>query len=304
MEADWNDFKIILALARCSSVAGAARMLAIDHSTVSRRLAALEDALGATLVLRGGREFALTAEGRAALAAAEVQEATVAGALRTIRAAKLDVSGAVRVSCPPGFLPELMRLLPDVRKKHPLLDIEFSGDYRTVDLAKGETDMALRMFRPDEPGLIARRVCEVGWGVYASNDYVAEHGLPDSPEALARHRLILYAETMQGIPALHWMENYRAETTQISRVDNLDIASQIILSGGGIGVIPCFCAARHQEVVSVFADPVASVTGWIVYHETARDTARVRVVADALVGFFEAQDGLFSRGKCATSQVD
>ncbi|MEQ1591984.1 MAG: LysR family transcriptional regulator [Thiobacillaceae bacterium] len=304
MEPDWNDFKIILALARAGSVAGAARMLAIDHSTVSRRLAALEDALGATLVLRGGREFSLTDEGRAALVAAEAQETTVAEALRTIRAAKLDVSGAVRVSCPPGFLPELMRLLPDVRKKYPMLDIEFSGDYRTVDLAKGEADMALRMFRPSEPGLIARRACEAGWGVYASNSYVAKHGLPGSPEALARHHLILYAETMHSITALRWLENHRAATTQFSRVDNLEIASQVIASGGGIGVIPYFFAARHQEMVSVFADPVASDTGWIVYHETARDTARVRAVVDILTAFFESQPELFYRGKCAAGLAD
>jgi len=299
MEPDWNDFKIILALARGGSVAGAARILAIDHSTVSRRLAALEEAMGATLVLRGGREFVLTAEGRAAIVSAEALETAVAQALRTIRAAKLEVSSTVRVSCPPGFLPELMRLLPDVRKKHPLLTIEFSGDYRTVDLSKGEADIALRMFRPSEPGLISRRACESGWGVYASRAYVAEHGLPASMEALSRHCLVLYVETMHSIPALRWMEGYRAETTQISRVDNLDIASQVISSGGGIGVIACFCAARHPEMVNVFPDPVAFDTGWIVYHEAARDTARVRAVVDALVGFFASQAELFYRGKLA-----
>lgn len=299
MEPDWNDFKIILALARGGSVAGAARILAIDHSTVSRRLAALEEAMGATLVLRGGREFALTTVGRAALAAAEALEGAVGEVARTIRAAKLEVSGTVRVSCPPSFLPELMRLLPDVRKKHPLLAIEFSGDYRTVDLSRGEADIALRMFRPSEPGLIVRRTCESGWGVYTSRAYVAEHGLPASMEALSRHRLVLYVETMHSIPALRWMEDYRAKTTQITRVDNLDIASEVISSGGGIGVIPCFCAARHPEMVSVFAEPVAFDTGWIVYHEVARDTARVRAVVDVLVVFFESQAEFFYRGKRA-----
>ena len=294
MEPDWDDFKIILALAQGRSVAGAARILSIDHSTVSRRLVALEEAIGATLILRGGREFTFTAEGRTVLVAAETLEMAVAEAVRTIRAAKNEVSGIVRVSCPPGFLPELMRLLPVAHKKYPLLAIEFSGDYRTVDLSKGEADIALRMFRPGESGLVIRRACEAGWGVYASNAYIAEHGLPPSAAELSRHRLVLYAETMHGVAALRWLEGYRKATTQIARADNLEIASQVISSGGGIGVIPCFFAARHPEMVSVFPEPIECATGWIVYHESARDTARVRAVADALIGFFESNAELFA----------
>jgi len=294
MEPDWDDFKILLAIARGGSVAGAARMLSIDSSTVSRRLAALEESTGATLVLRGGREFALTAEGRAALAAAEALETAVTESIRTIRAAKLDVSGAVRISCPPGFLPELIGLLPAVRKRYPLLDLEFSGEYRTVDLSKGEADIVLRMFSPSGPGLIARRACEAGWGVYASSTYVSEYGLPTSIEALSCHRLILYVETMHSNPALRWMDDYRTESTQFVRVDNLEIASQVISSGGGIGVIPCFHAGRRPEMVKVFPEPVSFATGWIVYHESARDSARLRVTVDTLIEFFESKAALFS----------
>lgn len=303
MTPDWNDFKIILALARSGSVAGAARILAIDSSTVSRRLAALEEAMGATLVLRGGREFALTTEGRETLAAAEALERVVAEATRTIRSAKLDVSGPVRVSCPPGFLTELMVLLPEVCKKYPSLDLEFAGEYRTVDVSKGEADIALRMFSPSGSGLIARRACEVGWGVYASTGYASENGLPASIEALSRHRLILYVETMHSIAALRWMEDYRTETTRFVRVDNLEIASQVISSGGGIGVMPCFFAGRSPEMVRVFPEPVASTTGWIVYHESARNSARVRVTVETLVEFFESNIDFFS-GTSASNSGD
>lgn len=249
MEPDWSDFKILLALAKGGSVASAARELNIDHSTVSRRLAALEESVGARLIVRGGREFAWTAEGRAALEAAEAMEAAVAAATRSLRTAKLEVEGAVRVSCAPGFLPILMRMLPAVQAKHPLLEIEFSGNINRVDLAKGEADIAIRMSLPSEPDLIARRVLECGWCVFASNNYVAANGLPATFEELAKHRLVLYITALHGIHLLRWMEDYKGANTHISRVDNLEIMSQILSSGGGIGVLPYFIGDENPDLV-------------------------------------------------------
>lgn len=296
MEPDWSDFKVLVALARGGSVAGAARELNIDHSTVSRRLAVLEDAVGARLIVRGGREFAWTAEGRAALAAAEAMEAAVSVATRTVRTAKLEAEGAVRVSCSPGFVPILMRMLPAVRAKHPLLDIEFSGNYNRVDLAKGEADIAIRMSLPSEPDLIARRVLECGWCAFASRDYVAAHGLPATHEELAKHHLVLYITTMHGIAPLRWMEDHRGAGTQITRVDNLEIMSQILSSGGGIGVLPYFIGDENANLVRVFREPIGSNTGYIVYHEAVRNTVRVRATVDALVEFFERHAALFTGG--------
>ncbi len=294
MNPNWDDFKVLLALRRAGSLAGAARLLEVDHSTVSRRLSSIEETIGTILVQRGGREFSFTPEGLTLLVTAEKLETAVAEATLTIRTAKDEVSGIVRVSCPPGFLPELMGLLPVVRSKHTLLKVEFSGDYRAVDLGKGEADLALRMARPSESSLVMRRACEVCWGVYASNIYIAEHGLPTSVEELSRHRLILYAETMHNVTAFRWMEDYRKETTPISRIDNLEIGFQLMASGVGIGVFPCFFAARQQGLVRLFPEPIEYTTGWIVYHESMRKTARIRAVIDELIEFFESNADLYS----------
>ena len=294
-DPEWSDFKIILALARGGSVAGAARVMAVDHSTVSRRLAALEDSMGARLIVRGGREFAWTAEGRTLLVAAEAMESAVASASRTVRAAKLEIEGAVRVSCSPAFVPVLMQMmLPKVREQHPLLTIELSGDYRAVELAKGEADIAVRMSRPGELDLVARQAFECGWCVYASKAYVAARGLPSSPEALASHSLVLYVEAMHSVAPLRWMEAHRGPSTQIARVDNLEISSQLIASGGGIGVLPCFIGEPMGELVRVFPEPMAFNTGWIVYHEAVRSSVRVRATVDALAGFFQREGKFFS----------
>jgi DNA-binding transcriptional LysR family regulator len=294
MDPSWDDFKILLALARAGSVAGAGRALEIDHSTVSRRLSALEDGLGARLVRRGGREFGLTAEGRAALATAEAIEAKVAEAVRTIRATRLEVVGAVVVTCPGGIVPAMTRVLPAISDKHPSLAIQLAADNRTVDLARGDADIAIRMFRPTESGLVARRTFELGWGAYASQAYVAKHGTPATIAALAEHQLVLYVEAMQKVPGPRWIEEHRGAATRLTRVDNTEVASHVISAGGGIGVIPCVLADDRPELVRVFPDPVVTHTGWLVYHESLRDTARVRAAIDALVELFETNAAVFA----------
>ena len=294
MALDWSDFKVLLAVARAGSVAGAARELQVDSSTVSRRLAALEEAAGARLVIRGGREFALTAEGRTLVAAGEAMEAATTQALRAVRSAKVEVDGTVRVSVPPAFLPVLMQhLLPDLRAAHPALRVELGGAYHRVDLARGEADIAVRMVRPEEADLVARQALEAGWYVYASAGYLAARGRPACFDELARHDLVLYEESMHRVAPLRWMEAWRGGARSVSRVDNLEIACQTASAGGGIAVLPAPLGDPVPALERVFPERVAVNTGWVVYHEAARDTSRVRVVADALIAFFEAQRALF-----------
>ena len=297
MNPEWTDFKILVALGRGGSVAAAGRELAIDGSTVSRRLSALEESLGARLIVRGGREFAWTAEGRAALAAAETMESAVSMAVRACRDAKLEASGAVRISLSPAFVPiVLSRMLPALRETQPSLKLDFRGDFRQVDLLKGEADIAVRMARPTEAGLIGRRTFEAGWCVFTSVAYAGTRGTPASSAGLAEHQLVLYDETLHGVDPLRWMETHRG--ANFLRVDNLEIAAQVIAAGGGIGVLPAFFEANLSGLLRVFPEPVTSNTGWIVYHEAARDKARVRAAVDALVEFFEAHAPLFS-GHCS-----
>jgi DNA-binding transcriptional LysR family regulator len=294
MDPDWSDFKILLALSRGGSIVGAARELSIDHSTVSRRLAALEESVGTRLIVRGGREFTWTAEGQTALAAAQTMEAAVSNAVRSLRSAKLEAEGAVRVSVSPSFVPLLMGLLPSVRAKHPRLAIEVSGNYDRVDLSRGEADIAIRMSLPSESDLVARKVLDCGWCVYASKQYAADCGLPDSFEGLAPHHLGVYASVMHSVPMLAWMDAHKGAATQLTRVDNLEVMNQILTAGSGIGVLPCFLGDPSPELIRVFEEPIGTNIGYIVYHQAVRNTLRVRATVDALVDFFELHRTLFS----------
>jgi DNA-binding transcriptional LysR family regulator len=295
MTLEWSDFKVLLALARADSVAGAARDLQVDKSTISRRLAALEEAVGAKLLIRGGREFSWTREGRVMLEAAEATEAATVAALRAVRESKVDVKGSVRVSVAPAFVPVLMRqMIPALRQAHPQLSVELRGAYQRADLAKGDAEIAVRMARPEEPDLVARRAFDCGWFVFAATSYLASRGRPATFDELARHDLVLYAENLHGALPMRWMEAHAAPA--VSRVDSLETACQAISAGAGIAVLPAFVADSEPALQRVFPDSVATNIGWIVYHESVRDAARVRVVADALAEFFQTHESMFLGG--------
>jgi DNA-binding transcriptional LysR family regulator len=295
MTPEWSDFRILLALARAGSVAGAARELQVDNSTVSRRLAALEEAVGAKLIIRGGREFSWTAEGRTLLEAAEAMAASSAAALRAVRASKVDVDGCVCISVAPAFVQVLMRMMiPELRRAHPSLSVELRGGYQRADLAKGDADIAVRMVRPEEPDLVARRAFDCGWFVYAAPSYLASRGHPSSFDELDRHDLVLYAEQLHSAPPTRWLETYRGSTNAASRMDSLETACQAASAGGGVTVLPAFVADPEPGLVRVFSARVAVNTGWIVHHESSRDTSRIRTVADALVAFFHSNQSMFS----------
>lgn len=294
IEPEWNDFKVVLALGRGGSVIGAARLLGVDSSTVSRRLAAVEEAIGAVLVIRGGREFSLTAEGKEAFAAAQAIEAVITSAASSIRAAKTGVEGVVRISSVPSLMRVLMQFGAMLNEKYPKLSIELNSAYRVADLARGEAEISIRMVEPTELDVIAKHAFEWATGLYASKAYVAKHGLPVTPEELERHHLVRYVETMLHLPTFNWIESYADKLAPAFRVDSTEMAIATIASGVAIGTISCYAGDSNPDLVRVFPDPVVTVSGWIVYHETSRSSARVKAVVDMLSAFFEEQQDLFA----------
>jgi len=294
MEPDWSDFRVLIALSEAGSVAGAARLLGVDASTVSRRLATLEDAVGATLVIRGGREFAITADGRSVLAAAHEMADATARASNAIRAGKQEVAGLVRLSCIAAFTPVLADLLPIVKARHPALDLAILVSNRPVDLMRGEADIGLRLFRPVEPDVVFRQTSDCGWGVYAAKSYAAAKGLPASPDELRHHQVVLYDEKLNHLPGPDWFERHAGGFGSHIRVDSSTTATDIIASGAGIGVTTCLQGDGEPWLVRVFPEPIAFQPCYIVYHESLRGSARIRAMADLLAEFLKSMEARVS----------
>lgn len=285
-EAEWNDFKLLLALSRGGSIAAAARILGVDNSTVSRKLASVERALGATLLLRGGRDFTFTAEGRIAVEAAQAIETIATGAVASIRAAKEDIEGVVRISTVADVVQYLMPLLATVAERYPKLVIELSSAAQIVDLAKGDADIAIRFLQPTHIDLIARKALEWEMGVYASRAYAGKHGLPRTYDDLREHRLVRYNESMLRMPWFSWIEAFAKPGAHATRVESPQVAHALIGAGAGIGVMACATGDASPDLVRVFPKPVACAVGWVVFHESARNSARIRATADLLLEFF------------------
>ncbi len=303
-EPEWNDFRVILALGRAGSVAGAARLLGIDGSTVSRRLAAAERAAGAVLIVRGGREFSFTAEGRAVLAAAEAMEAAASGAVATVRRARSDLQGIVRIACPPVSMIVLQGFQDVVSRTHPGLGVELLSARTPADLAKGEADISIRSVRPGDLDLVVAHGFDLGLAAYAADAYLAAHGRPATPAAIAGHRLVRYAEPFLHLPAFAWIEQFADPAVPAVRVDSIDMARSLVAAGGGIGVLFCVVGDSTAGLVRLFDTPIDSMNLSIVYHRTQRGSARLRAVLDLLIAYHaDRRDALSGRRAPPSGQV-
>lgn len=284
-EPDWNDFRIILALGRAGSVAGAAQLLKVDPSTVSRRLAAAEAAFGAVLVVREAREFSLTREGKSAFAAAEAMEAAADRARAEVRDARGTLEGIVRIACPPVAIRYLEDFPETVASRHPELGVELLSGRAPVNLSKGEADISIRAVRPTDMDLAVAHSFGLGSGVFAAKSYIEANGRPAKPEDVAGHALVRYTEPFLHMPPFAWVEQFAGPGEPGIRVDNIDMAQHRIASGSGIGVLYCVAGDADERLVRLFDEPIDVIEMNIVYHQSMRGSARLRAVLDLLIAF-------------------
>lgn len=296
MEPDWGDFRVVLALAESGSVAGAARALQLDTSTISRRLVALEEAIGAPLFLRSPRGLTATREGEVMTSAArEMAESVRKGCLQ-VKAARQGTEGHVRITTVNSLVAELVPVLGKLKQDYPKLHVEVLANDEIADLARGEADIALRMVRPSELDLVTRQVSEYGWGLYAPPSYIEKHGMLQSVEDLRQHRLVPYSEKLAG-PAMRWFETFLSSNQSVARAGSPESACAIALASDAIALLPIYWADQQAAVQRIFEKPVHFNTVWLAMHESAKDAVRIRVVADALVEFLEDQRETFSGRK-------
>lgn len=286
-EIDWSDFKVLLALSRGGSIAGAGRILGVDSSTVSRRLAAIEDALGGCLVLRGGKEFRFTSEGTLALQAAEAMEASVSGAANSIKSSKQVIEGEVKITCVEAYFHVLNPVCERLNAKYPKLRVELEGSDRILSLASGEVDIAWRGAIPKEPDLIVRRAVDFGWCLYASNEYAEIYGLPKTVEELRDHRLILYTENRLHMEGFRWLEQFKTGRDGPARVPSTSLALRMALSGAGIAALHAHVDSEHLNLIKVFPEPFNFQPSYLVYHESQRNSARIHAVVDGVLDYLK-----------------
>lgn len=284
---DWDDLRYFLALHEAGTLSGAARAAGVEHSTVARRIDALEAALGLRLFDRFPKGWSATAAGTALLAHARQMEEHLHALMRAASGAA-TLSGTVRVSAPPALTAYL--LAPQMRQAMrdlPGIEIQLRGEARQTDLTRREAEIALRYSRPSAPGLAVRALTEIGYSLYASAAYLAER-------APAQWEFLGYDEALQDAPQQQWLEQIRAGRRYCLRSNDLATLFQAAVAGCGVAVLPQYFFGVGADAASSGLARIAGLPCpvrrklWMVMHEDVRRAAPVRAVADAIAALFAA----------------
>lgn len=274
MKLNWDDVRVFLALARAGSLTEASRSLKVEHTTVARRIAQLEQALGVHLFDRLPRGWTLTSEGeQLSVRAAQMEEQ----AHEFLREASdgAQLSGTVRLSTAPsvgqGFL---LPALAAIHHRWASVTLELVVETRVAILSRREADLALRIGRPQDPGLAARLLGTMSLGLYCRTGYTAGR-------AEADWRFIGYDDSLAHAPEQQWLETWRGTRGYALLTNTLGLQRDAARMGLGMAVLPHFMAAGDAllERMPLTAGPPPREL-WLVVHPDVRRSPRVRLIAD------------------------
>jgi DNA-binding transcriptional LysR family regulator len=281
----WELYRSFLGVLDHGSLSGAARALGVAQPTIGRHVAALEKALGLALFTRSQTGFLPTEAGQSLRMYAESLQSTVAALERSAANQGSGVSGIVRVTASDMVGVEILPpIVARLREQHPGLAVELALTDRVQDLVRREADIAVRMMRPRQELLVARRVGQVVLGLHAHRNYLSRHGTPKSIADLANHALIGFDELTAFIrDAGKKFSLWRREAFSM-RTDNSLAQLALIRSGAGIGVCQAAIALRDGQIVRILPKQVSlPLETWITMHKDLRNSPRCRVTFDTLV---------------------
>ncbi|WP_240665984.1 LysR family transcriptional regulator [Agromyces sp. LHK192] len=257
-----DDLLVLLAVARAGRYTSAAAELGLNHTTVARRIEALEAALGGRVLSRGASGWVLTALGEHALRAAEGIEQ----AMRALDPASAALAGTVRLSATDGFSGFIAApALVAVRDEHPQVSLEIVAATRRAAQQRVGVDLEVVVGRPHVHRAEATHLADYVLGTYASPSYLERHGRPDTPAHLAEHPLIYFIESMLQVDALDDARNAIPQMADSVASTNVYVHVDATRAGAGIGLLPAFLADRHDDLVRLFPDEVeARLPYWLV----------------------------------------
>ncbi|WP_343617169.1 LysR family transcriptional regulator [Novosphingobium sp.] len=289
-DPDWQDLRVFLALGRHGSLSAAARALGVNHATVARRLHALERAAGEKLMERRPDGYVLTAKGAQVLSAASDMEAAARGITRG--AAGEGPHGLVRINAPPalsqGFL---ARRLAELVADQPGLDVDLATGIRAVSLERHETDIAIRMSRPEDGDVIAKRLVEVGFGFYAGARWC--EGIAAGQEPV----FIGFDEADVHVPEAAWLARHFPRRRVAFRAGNHALQAVAAQAGAGVALLPHYIGAVAQglQPCPLGADPPGREV-WMLTRRRDRHDPLIHGVAERVAAFFAREAALFTPG--------
>ncbi|MFC3207024.1 LysR family transcriptional regulator [Aquamicrobium soli] len=291
---NWDDVRIFLAVARAGQFLGAAKRLELNHATVSRRIAALEEALRAKLFRRLTTGSELTPAGERFLEIAERMEADMIAARSTLAGEGDDISGTVRIGAPDGFgVAFLARHLGELTATYRELTIQLVPVPRSFSLSRREADIVITVERPSEGRLVAGKLVDYTLGLFASRAYAQAHGLPRTVADLSNHTLIGYVPDLIVSPSLDYDAEFSPDWRSTFAISSALGQAEAVRAGAGIGILHTFIARTMPELLPVDIVRPIRRAYWLVYHETVRPLRRVQLVAGYITRAVERERALF-----------
>jgi DNA-binding transcriptional LysR family regulator len=279
---DWNDFRIVLAVARAGGLVRAAAALGVNHSTVFRRLNMLEDRLGVQLFERLPHGYEPTDAGAQVVAAAERIEAETLTLERDLAGRDARLCGRLRVTSSETLAfriltPEVVRF----REAHPGVEIELVIENRQLDLTRREADLAFRATRPTQGDLFGRKLADVAWAVYGAETYLATRDAPAAPGELAAQAMIGWDSAAGSVKAAQWLAATVPESAIVYRSSSLINQLLAVKAGIGLALLPCYLADPEPDLRRALP-PIPELTRelWLITHMALKSTARVRAFMD------------------------
>lgn len=297
-EMNRDDVRYFLAVRAARSIKGAARALKVDHTTVSRRLAALEIAVGASLFDRTPDGLVETDVGRAIAPIAERLEIVATEIIEAAHAASDSLAGPVRVATTPLLADHfLVRELPGLRQRFPQVALELYSGVASVDMPRREADIAIRVHppgkAPGEDSLLSRKVAKFGYALFGARSYVDAHGLPERPvRTLRGHQIVGNAHPLLMAWNTQLDEPADVPLTVFPFISNL----AAVVGGLGLGLVACVAGDQHPALLRL-SDVLDQWDVWVITNPEARNNTRVRAVKDALTELLEAAGERLSGGK-------
>ncbi len=287
---DWDKLRVFHAVAEAGSFTHAGETLNLSQSAVSRQISALEESLSIPLFHRHARGLILTEQGELLYHTARDVFAKLAMTEAMLSESKDRPKGPLKVTTTVAF--GSAWLTPRIREfldLYPEIQVSLVVDDSELDLSMREADVAIRMSPPRQPDLVQRHLMTVRYLVYAAPDYLKRHGMPQKPEDLDKHRIIIYGEDARPpVRNINWLleagGRHSYERRPILMVNNVTAILRAVASGLGLAALPDFMAQETSDLIRVLPEVAGpQVEAYFVYPEELRTSKRIAVFRDFLL---------------------
>ena len=298
---DWDDLRFFLAVARHGTLAAAAKQLHVTQSTVSRRIAAMQDGMGVRLLQRTADGYVLTLAGESIRQHVERVETETRLVESAVAGLDARLAGMVRVSSSQVLTSHLLApCFAALHARHPDILIEALPDLPGEALATRDADVVVGLRRFGHHDLVARSIGHLAFGLYACVSYLAQHGEPDLGGGCDGHRLITLVDDHVLPEQAAWLAGHAGRAQVVLRADSYETQHWSANCGGGLALLPRF-RADGEPALRRIATPVPAPAAeiWLGAHHENRQVPRVRAVLDCIAEMVRGKASMLNPAQAA-----